>query len=144
MDGACHWHEPSEPALPISGHSSTDSIAMGCHHPQGLLISSPRGCSISMTTWTQLLSNFPLPAAILLVTGPFGALISVFSSLTISGISLRLLSSKSFWCWGGEPSGSSTSLALICLIGCNRFLCKILGLASRSPCGQILNTGISG
>ena len=65
--------------LPDSGHSVF--AAIGCHHPQGLLISSPRGCSISATTWTQLLIAFPLPAAILLVTGPFGALISVFSSL---------------------------------------------------------------
>ena len=104
---------------------------MGCHHPQGLLISSPRGCSISVTTWTQLLINLPPPAAILLVTGPFGVLISVFSSLPILEISLRSLSSKSFWLWGGEPSGSPTSLASICLISCNKFLCKILGFCLR-------------
>ena len=59
--------------------------AAECHHIQGLLISSPRGCNTSVATWTQLLSNFPPPATILLVTGPLGALISDFSSLSLLG-----------------------------------------------------------
>ena len=117
---------------------------MGCHCPQGLLINSPKGCSISMTTWTQLLSKFPPPATMLLVTGPFRALISDFSSLSNLEISLRLLLSRSSWLWGGETFSSSTLLVLICLIGCKRFLCRILGFASGSPCSQILNTGTSG
>ena len=117
---------------------------MGCHHPWGLLISSPRGCSTSVTTWTHLLNNFPLPATILLVTGPFGALIPDFSSLSNLKISLRSLLSRSSWLQGGEPSGSSSSQVSICLIGCKRFWCRILGFTSGSPCGLILNTGISG
>ena len=103
------------------------------HHIQGLLISSSRGCSTSVATGTQLLNNFPLPATILLVTGPFGALISDLSSLSWLEISLRLLSSRFSSLWSGDSFGSSSWLVLICQIGYKRYLCKILGFALGSP-----------
>ena len=111
---------------------------------QGLLISSPRGWTTPLATWTQLLSNFILPAMLLLVTGPLGALISDFPSLSFLEISeIAVIQVFLNFKWG-----HLWILCFACLdlswLAARDFYAKILGFASGSPWGRILNTGMSG